>query len=100
VVKPTGIGGGGGIWPVELLVRRGMPVRAMVRSAAARDQFAGLPVEVTVADFDDADALGAALAGVARAYLVTPSSEHAQDQQERFVELAAKAGLTHLVKLS
>jgi uncharacterized protein YbjT (DUF2867 family) len=31
---------------------------------------------------------------------VTPSTERAQDQQERFVDLAAKAGVQHLVKLS
>ena len=34
------------------------------------------------------------------AYLVTPSSERAQAQQERFVELAGKAGVKHLVGLS
>jgi len=53
-----------------------------------------------VADFDNEDAAAAALAGVGRAYLVTPSSERAQAQQEGFVDLAAKAGVQHLVKLS
>ena len=72
----------------------------MVRSAAGRDQLAGLAVEVIVADLDDPEAVSAALAGVPGAYLVTPSSERAQNQQERFVELAAKAGVQHLVKLS
>jgi uncharacterized protein YbjT (DUF2867 family) len=85
---------------IELLSRRDVPVRAMVRSPSAGEQFAELPVEVIVADFDDPASVSAALAGVERAYLVTPSSERAQDQQERFVELAAEAGVQHLVKLS
>jgi uncharacterized protein YbjT (DUF2867 family) len=53
-----------------------------------------------VADFDDPDALKVALTGIDRAYLVTPSSERAEEQQLRFVELAAAAGVRHLVKLS
>ena len=44
--------------------------------------------------------LKVALEGVTRAYLVTPSSPDAEAQQLRFVELAAAAGVTHLVKLS
>jgi uncharacterized protein YbjT (DUF2867 family) len=72
----------------------------MVRSEAAAARFAGTPVTPVVADFDDSAAVAAALAGVDRAYLVTPSSERAQAQQERFAELAAAAGVEHLVKLS
>jgi uncharacterized protein YbjT (DUF2867 family) len=83
---------------VELLRQRGVQMHAMVRSAADREQFAGMPV--VVADFNDPGGVAAALAGVERAYLVTPSSEQAQAQQERFVELAAQAGVQHLVKLS
>jgi uncharacterized protein YbjT (DUF2867 family) len=82
-VLVTGATGNTGRPLVELLLGRGVPVRAMVRSAAGREQLAGLPVEVIVADLDDPDAVSVALAGVQRAYLVTPSSERAQDQQER-----------------
>jgi uncharacterized protein YbjT (DUF2867 family) len=38
--------------------------------------------------------------GVSRAYLVTPSSEDAEAQQTRFAEIAARAGVELLVKLS
>ncbi len=41
-----------------------------------------------------------ALDSAERAYLVTPSSEWAEDQQRRFADLAAKAGVRHLVVLS
>jgi uncharacterized protein YbjT (DUF2867 family) len=99
-VLVTGATGNTGRPLVELLVGRGEPVRAMVRSAAGAAQFAGGPVEAVVADLDDPRAVAVALAGVDRAYLVTPSSERAQAQQEQFVDLAAEAGVRHLVKLS
>jgi uncharacterized protein YbjT (DUF2867 family) len=99
-VLVTGATGNTGKALVELLRQRGVPVRAMVRSGSAREQFDATTVETVVADFDNAEAVAAALTGVQRAYLVTPSSERAQAQQERFVEMAAKAGLRHVVKLS
>jgi uncharacterized protein YbjT (DUF2867 family) len=84
---------------VEALTRQGMPVRAMVRSAA---DSARLPAgtSLAVADFDDAGSVAAALDGAGQAYLVTPSSEQAQEQQRRFADLAVKAGVDHLVVLS
>jgi uncharacterized protein YbjT (DUF2867 family) len=84
---------------LNALVGRGVPVRAMVRGD--RDP-AGLPagVQVAVADFDDAASVAAALHGAAQAYLVTPSSERAGEQQRRFADLAAQAGVRHLVVLS
>jgi uncharacterized protein YbjT (DUF2867 family) len=62
----------------------------------------GLPagVQVAVADFDDAQSVAAALRGAGRAYLVSPSSERAGEQQRRFADLAAEAGIGHLVVLS
>ena len=98
-VLVTGATGNTGRALVDALKRRGAPVRAMVRSQAAR---AKLPdgVDVAVADFDDPASIGSALDGAGRAYLVTPSSERAEEQQRRFAGLAAKAGLGHLVVLS
>ena len=95
----TGATGNTGRAIVDALVERGAPVRAMVRSEADRGR---LPPEVNgvVADFDNSPAIEAALDGADRAYLVTPSSEQAEEQQKRFAELAAKAGTRHLVVLS
>jgi uncharacterized protein YbjT (DUF2867 family) len=71
----------------------------MVRTDADRGRLpAGVPV--VVADFDDAASMAAALEGAGRAYLVTPSSERAEAQQRRFADLAAQAGVGHLVVLS
>jgi uncharacterized protein YbjT (DUF2867 family) len=93
----TGATGSTGSALVERLVARGASVRAMVRSAAAAQRM-GVPA--AVADFDDPTAVAAALSGVDAAYLVTPSSERAQEQQERFAEAAVAAGVRHLVVLS
>jgi uncharacterized protein YbjT (DUF2867 family) len=98
-VLVTGATGNTGRALIDALARRGTPVRAMVRAEADR---AKLPadVAVVVADFDDPASLAAALDGTERAYLVTPSSERAEEQQQRFADLAVKAGLRHLVVLS
>ena len=52
------------------------------------------------ADFDDRDSLARAVQGVRRAYVVTPSSERAAEQQIRFLEVAAEAGVEQVVVLS
>jgi uncharacterized protein YbjT (DUF2867 family) len=97
-VLVTGATGSTGSALVELLARRGADVRVMVRSERDRTRFPG--TTSVVADFDDHASLAAAVRGVDRAYLVTPSSERAQEQQVRFVELAAAAGVRQVVKLS
>jgi len=98
-VLVTGATGNTGLTVIGELARRGTAVRAMVRTEADRGKLpAG--VSVAVADFDDPEAVAAALDGAGRAYLVTPSSERAEEQQRRFADLAAKAGLRHLVVLS
>lgn len=95
----TGATGNTGRALTDVLVDRGAPVRAMVRRDVDRGKLpAG--VDVVVADFDDTAAVAAALDGAQRAYLVTPSSEQAEEQQKRFADLAAKAGIRHLVVLS
>ena len=98
-VLVTGATGNTGRALVDALTGRGAPVRAMVRSQADRGKLPA-EVEIAVADFDDPASIGAALEGARRAYLVTPSSERAEEQQRRFADLAAKAGLGHLVVLS
>ena len=61
---------------------------------------AAASVTPVVADFDDRASLEAALRGVTRVYLVTPSSAAAEGQQVRFVELADQAGVQQIVLLS
>jgi uncharacterized protein YbjT (DUF2867 family) len=57
-------------------------------------------IDVVIGDFDDAESLARVLAGVERAFLEKNSSEHAEAQQIRFFEVASRAGVRHIVKLS
>ena len=99
-VLVTGATGSTGSALVTLLRQREVPVRVMVRRKADVTRVDAIPESVVVADFDDVESLAAAVRGISRAYLVTPSSEKAEAQQNRFAEIAAKAGVEQLVKLS
>ena len=96
----TGATGSTGSATLSALAARGVPFRAMVRRASDGERLSAPAASLAVADFDDDAAVAAAVRGVSRAYLVTPSSEQAEDQQVRFVEQAARAGVRHVVLLS
>jgi uncharacterized protein YbjT (DUF2867 family) len=86
---------------VDDLVAAGVPFRAMARPGRVPDALAAQPgVTPVEADFDDADSLRSALTGVDRAFLLTNSSEHTEEQQKAFVAAAADAGVATIVKLS
>jgi uncharacterized protein YbjT (DUF2867 family) len=72
----------------------------MVRRPSDGGRLRGTSATIVAGDFADPRSLEAALAGVTRAYLVTPSSPDAEAQQLRFAEVAAAAGVRHVVKLS
>jgi uncharacterized protein YbjT (DUF2867 family) len=96
----TGATGNTGAALLPLLEARGATVRAMVRSAAGGAHLAAISAIPVVADFDDPESVAAALDGITRAYLVTPSSPTTEAQQIRFVEIAARSGVERLVLLS
>lgn len=99
LILVTGATGNTGSVVLSLLEARRARVRAFVRRKP--QQHTGRPTtETLVGNFDDAASLTAALEGVTRAYLVTPSSPDAEAQQIRFAESAAAAGVRHVVKLS
>jgi uncharacterized protein YbjT (DUF2867 family) len=99
-VLVTGATGNTGRPLLRFLAGLPVTVRAMVRHDADSHRLNDLKGSIVVADFDDDKSLSAALVGITRAYLVTPSSVDAEAQQIRFAECAAAAGVTHLVKLS
>jgi uncharacterized protein YbjT (DUF2867 family) len=100
LVLVTGATGNTGSALLPQLKARGARVRAMVRGEPGNARVRDASAANAVGNFDDPGSLEAAFEGVARAYLVTPSSPDAEAQQIRFAELAAAAGVTHLVKLS
>jgi uncharacterized protein YbjT (DUF2867 family) len=99
-VLVTGATGNTGSPLLPMLKARGVSVRAMIRSAADEARVTQSSASPVVADFDDDASLEAALNGVSRAYLVTPSSAAAQDQQIRFAEVAKQTGVAQVVLLS
>ena len=97
----TGATGNIGRELIQVLISKEVAFRVMVRSQADAETFAQLPgVEVVRGDFNDAASLADAVQGIEKAFLLTPSSEKAEEQQLRFVSQAKEAGVRHLVKLS
>ena len=99
MILVTGASGTNGREVIKALATRGVSAKAMMRS---KDKARDLPHGITAVagDFDDDGSLSSALSGVERAFLLTPSTEHAQVQQLRFVEAAGRAGVRRIVKLS
>lgn len=89
----TGATGSTGGATAAALSARGISYRPMSR----RPSTAEFAVR---ADLDDPASVRAALRGIRAAYLVTPSTEQAEQQQKQFIDLAAEAGVSHLVLLS
>ena len=103
MILVTGSTGANGAELCAALSKAGVAARAMVRSPEAEgaQRLAALPhVELIAGDFDDPASLAKALDGVDRAFLLTPSTERAEEQQMRFVDAARAAGVRRIVKLS
>jgi uncharacterized protein YbjT (DUF2867 family) len=97
----TGATGTVGRELAKQLSARGVPYRAMVRSSKDAEAFLALEgAEAVIGDFDRTETLTRALQGMERAFLLTNSSERAEDQQSNFVDLARRTGVKHIVKLS
>ncbi|SEW36482.1 SDR family oxidoreductase [Chitinophaga arvensicola] len=98
----TGATGHIGTTLAKQLSAQGVPFRALVRNADNNTQtIAALPgAEIVTGDFNDAGSLANALLGIEKAFLLTNSSEQAEQLQINFVEAAIRSGLPHIVKLS
>jgi uncharacterized protein YbjT (DUF2867 family) len=98
VTGATGLNGG---VLVRLLSARGIPVRALVRSATKAATIASLPnVEIVEGDMARPDTLSGALRGVDRAMLISSSDATMLEVQSTFIDAAREAGVKHVVKLS
>jgi uncharacterized protein YbjT (DUF2867 family) len=97
MILVTGVSGNVGTELARILMARRVPFRAMVRSPEAAQKAGALAgVEIVAGDFDDAGSMAGALAGIDRAFLLTPSSERAEAQQAAFVEVARRASVRHI----
>lgn len=83
------------------LSEKGIPFRAMVRSFENTESLASLEgAEIVLGDFTNAASLSNALVGIEKAFLLTNSSETAQQLQQNFVAVAQRSGVKQIVKLS
>lgn len=97
----TGATGNIGRELVKALSAHQVAFRAMVRSHEGDKSLAETEIpEIVTGDFNDSTSVANALKGVDRAFLLTNSSEHAEAQQAVFVDMAKRAGVRHVVKLS
>jgi len=97
----TGSTGSVGTQLVKKLVNMNVSFRALVRNNDQADLMANVPqAEMVIGDLSDSDSLVQALQGIEKAFLLTNSSEYAEELQLNFVNAAYKAGVKHIVKLS
>lgn len=84
----------------ELLLARGVPVRAMVRVLDERaDQLRDLGAEVVVGDFLDYGSVRKAVEGVSTVYFAYPVQEGLLDATVNMAVAARDAGVTRLVDM-
>src|SRR5262245_43377708 len=100
MILVTGATGTNGRVAVQLLLRAGAAVRAMVQDTAKAADLAQAGAQVVAADFDIPEMLRAALEGVERCLLLSAVDQRLVEREARFVEAAKKAGVRHLVKFS
>jgi uncharacterized protein YbjT (DUF2867 family) len=96
----TGATGKTGTTAAKTLLSKGVKFRVLVRNADKAKWLKDVGVEVLIGDLADAGALGQAMAGVTKAVLTQPNTEHQLDNEKRFVDVANKAGVKHIIKMS
>src|SRR5262249_36587560 len=97
----TGAAGLSGTIIVQEFARRGIPVRALVRSRTKASLLETLPgVEVVEGDMRRPETLGRALEGVDRALMISSSDPQMVETQCSFIDASRKAGVRHVVKFS
>ncbi len=99
----TGAAGMNGRTTVAEFVRAGLPVRALVRSAAsaARAGLNRMPgVEVVEGDMMNVAMGAAVLEGVERVLMISSAAPEMVETQCRFIDSCRKAGVQHIIKFS
>lgn len=97
----TGATGATGKHTTEIMLERGLPVRAFVHREDSRSkELEKLGAEVVVGDLLDFSAVQKALHGVDAAYFVFPVAEGIVQATAFFAEAAREAGVTSIVNMS
>lgn len=85
---------------IEYFLASGIPVRAIVRDPAKGEALRARGIEVVTGDLRDAAVLAQAMRGSDQALLATANAPEQLEIETRFIDAAAAAGVTHVVKLS
>lgn len=97
----SGATGNVGTQLVKRLAALNTPFKALVRNGDNSELLKSLPqAEIIIGDLADESTLIKAMQGIEKAFLLTNSSEQAEQLQLNFVQAAHRAGVMHLVKLS
>lgn len=97
----SGATGNVGTQLVKRLAASNTPFKALVRNSDNSKLLESLPqAEIIIGDLADESTLSKAMQGIEKAFLLTNSSEQAEQLQLNFVQAAHRAGVMHLVKLS
>jgi len=96
----TGATGTVGSEVVKRLSAQRVHVRAVTRDLRKAQANPVAGVDFAKGDFDELDSMRKACNGVEKVFLLTNSTERAEQQQIRFVNLAKESGIRHIVKLS
>lgn len=96
----TGATGNIGGEVIKHLVKKKLPLRALVRDRHKASKLEAQGVELAQGDFSLPDTLDAALLGVEKAFLVMPNAPHQVELESNFIDAAQRSGVRHVVKLS
>ncbi|MGI8746017.1 MAG: SDR family oxidoreductase [Bryobacteraceae bacterium] len=96
----TGATGTSGSEIAKELLRRHVPFRALVRSAAKARNLETGGVELVEGDLDQPESLDRALEGIQRALILSAPDPRSVEQQGNFINASKRAGVKHIVKFS
>lgn len=96
----TGATGKTGGETARALLARGVKARVLVRDAARASALQAAGMEIAVGDASDPASVSKALTGITRLLILLPNSQQQGEIEKQLVDLAKKAGVRHIVKMS
>jgi uncharacterized protein YbjT (DUF2867 family) len=96
----TGATGKTGGETARALLARGATARILVRDPEKAGALRAAGMEIAVGDVSDPASVAKALAGITRLLILLPNSQQQGELEKQLVDLAKKAGVRHIVKMS
>ena len=96
----TGVTGKTGGASAQALLKKGIPLRAIVRNAEKAAGLKAAGVELVLGDITDRAVLEKAMVGISKALMIMPNGEKQLELEKQFVEVAKQAGVKHVIKMS